>query len=332
MSTCCRVSGCRACIEWSVSRSEATNDSDQRESLYYEIEPGVYALQGSSESGKAEYFGLDDTTSSAVLRLDHVLRERQFALRVVESRPGVQRPHPRLRRPPVPLRHQRPQPVRPHALRPTSSSPPITSGPAGSRSASSPASTTPTMPSTRGCRLPHGRCDVRPLALHRWGPLRGLRPDRGLLRPVLAGPGRVARRKPQHRPAPGPQRGLPDQPGDQRPPRRQPDGQPPGVPRAVAVPVHRGDGRPLDGRQSRPPARPRSTASTSAGSTSPRPARSSPPARSTSASTARSSRSSSRQPSSAPRSPTPIRPRCGAPSWSSAARWRRSRPPCAGGR
>ena len=59
--------GLSSLVEWSVSRSEATNDSDQRESLYYEIEPGVYALQGSSESGKAEYFGLEDTTSSAVL-------------------------------------------------------------------------------------------------------------------------------------------------------------------------------------------------------------------------------------------------------------------------
>jgi hypothetical protein len=52
--------GLSSLLEWNVAFSTASNDQDQRQSLYYEQSPGVYALQGSSESGKMEFFGLDD--------------------------------------------------------------------------------------------------------------------------------------------------------------------------------------------------------------------------------------------------------------------------------
>jgi TonB-dependent receptor len=52
--------GLTSLLEWSGTYSTASNHSDLRESLYYERDPGVYALQGSSESGKMEYFDLED--------------------------------------------------------------------------------------------------------------------------------------------------------------------------------------------------------------------------------------------------------------------------------
>ncbi|MEW6336608.1 MAG: TonB-dependent receptor domain-containing protein [Acidobacteriota bacterium] len=59
--------GLGSLIEWNLSSSTATNDQDLRETLYYELEPGVYALQGSSESGKTEFFGLEDDNRNAAL-------------------------------------------------------------------------------------------------------------------------------------------------------------------------------------------------------------------------------------------------------------------------
>ena len=54
--------GIGSLVEWNVSRSDATNDSDLRENLYREAEEGVFALQlGSAESGKMDYFNLDDS-------------------------------------------------------------------------------------------------------------------------------------------------------------------------------------------------------------------------------------------------------------------------------
>jgi hypothetical protein len=52
--------GLTSLIEWNGTFSTASNQSDLRQSLYYERDPGVYALQGSSESGKMEYYDLDD--------------------------------------------------------------------------------------------------------------------------------------------------------------------------------------------------------------------------------------------------------------------------------
>jgi hypothetical protein len=59
--------GLGSLIEWNVSAAKATNDQDLRETLYYEVEEGVYALQGSSESGKSEFFGLEDENRNAAL-------------------------------------------------------------------------------------------------------------------------------------------------------------------------------------------------------------------------------------------------------------------------
>jgi len=53
--------GIGSVVEWSAARSTATNDSDLRENIYRESDPGVYELQtGFAESGKTEFFGLDD--------------------------------------------------------------------------------------------------------------------------------------------------------------------------------------------------------------------------------------------------------------------------------
>jgi hypothetical protein len=52
--------GLSSLLEWNGTYSTASNHSDLRQSLYYERDPGVYALQGSSESGKMEYYDLDD--------------------------------------------------------------------------------------------------------------------------------------------------------------------------------------------------------------------------------------------------------------------------------
>ncbi len=58
--------GIGSSLEWSASRSEATNDSDLRENLYRESEAGAYALQvGFSESGKTEFHSLEDSIEQA---------------------------------------------------------------------------------------------------------------------------------------------------------------------------------------------------------------------------------------------------------------------------
>ncbi|HEX6088158.1 MAG TPA: TonB-dependent receptor [Thermoanaerobaculia bacterium] len=53
--------GMGSLVEWSLAHSSATNDSDLRENIYREGDAGVYELQtGFAESGKVEYFGLED--------------------------------------------------------------------------------------------------------------------------------------------------------------------------------------------------------------------------------------------------------------------------------
>ncbi|HVR42698.1 MAG TPA: TonB-dependent receptor [Thermoanaerobaculia bacterium] len=53
-------------LAWNVSRSKATSESDLRENLYREAAAGKYALQvGFSESGKTEFFDLDDQIDQA---------------------------------------------------------------------------------------------------------------------------------------------------------------------------------------------------------------------------------------------------------------------------
>ncbi|HKR62353.1 MAG TPA: TonB-dependent receptor [Thermoanaerobaculia bacterium] len=53
--------GIGSLVEWNVARSTASNDSDLRENIYRESDPGVFQLQtGLAESGKMEFFNLDD--------------------------------------------------------------------------------------------------------------------------------------------------------------------------------------------------------------------------------------------------------------------------------
>lgn len=53
--------GIGSLLEWNVARSNASNDSDLRENIYRESEPGVFEMQtGFADSGKLEYFNLDD--------------------------------------------------------------------------------------------------------------------------------------------------------------------------------------------------------------------------------------------------------------------------------
>ncbi|MFA6956860.1 MAG: TonB-dependent receptor [Thermoanaerobaculia bacterium] len=88
-------------VEWNVAHSDATNDSDLRENIYREGDPGVFELQtGYADSGKLEYFALEDTVDQAGLAysvfffdalgggsgliktgFDHVERERGFGAR-----------------------------------------------------------------------------------------------------------------------------------------------------------------------------------------------------------------------------------------------------------
>ena len=54
-------SGIGSLVEWNLARSTAANDSDLRENIYRESEPGVFQMQtGFADSGKLEYFNLDD--------------------------------------------------------------------------------------------------------------------------------------------------------------------------------------------------------------------------------------------------------------------------------
>lgn len=93
--------GLGSAVEWSVAHSTATNDSDLRENIYRESMPGVFELQtGFSESGKTEYFNLDDRIQQAGIAysvffaspggswsgsvkggIDHLDRTRDFAAR-----------------------------------------------------------------------------------------------------------------------------------------------------------------------------------------------------------------------------------------------------------
>lgn len=53
--------GVASLVEWNVARSTATNDSDIRENVYRESDPGVYQLEtGYADSGKIEFHALDD--------------------------------------------------------------------------------------------------------------------------------------------------------------------------------------------------------------------------------------------------------------------------------
>ncbi len=53
--------GIGSLLEWNVAHSDATNDSDLRENIYRESNPGVFEMQtGFADSGKLEYFNLED--------------------------------------------------------------------------------------------------------------------------------------------------------------------------------------------------------------------------------------------------------------------------------
>ncbi|HYI11396.1 MAG TPA: TonB-dependent receptor [Thermoanaerobaculia bacterium] len=58
--------GLGSLIEWSAARSTATNDSDLRESVYRETDPGIFSLEtGYADSGKIEFHALDDRVEQA---------------------------------------------------------------------------------------------------------------------------------------------------------------------------------------------------------------------------------------------------------------------------
>lgn len=93
--------GMGSLLEWNVARSKATNDSDLRENIYRESDPGVFQLQtGLAESGKMEFFDLQDHISQGGLAysmffasaegrwsgtlkagVDHLSRTRDFGAR-----------------------------------------------------------------------------------------------------------------------------------------------------------------------------------------------------------------------------------------------------------
>jgi len=93
--------GIGSLVEWSVAHSTASNDSDLRENIYRESDPGIFQLQtGFAESGKMEFFGLDDKIDQAGLSytyffatengaysgslkggIDHLERTRDFGAR-----------------------------------------------------------------------------------------------------------------------------------------------------------------------------------------------------------------------------------------------------------
>jgi TonB-dependent receptor len=53
--------GLGSLIEWNVAHSTASNDSNLRENIYREGDPGVFEMQtGFADSGKLEYFNLND--------------------------------------------------------------------------------------------------------------------------------------------------------------------------------------------------------------------------------------------------------------------------------
>ncbi|HEX2836326.1 MAG TPA: TonB-dependent receptor [Thermoanaerobaculia bacterium] len=60
--------GIGSLVEWSIASSAASNDSNLRENIYRESDPGVFEMQtGFADSGKLEYFALDDEIEQATL-------------------------------------------------------------------------------------------------------------------------------------------------------------------------------------------------------------------------------------------------------------------------
>lgn len=58
--------GIGSLVEWNVASSGATNDSNLRENIYREADEGVFEMQtGFADSGKLEYFALDDKIAQA---------------------------------------------------------------------------------------------------------------------------------------------------------------------------------------------------------------------------------------------------------------------------
>lgn len=56
-----RGPGIGSLVEWNLTRSQATNDSDLRENVYREAELGRFVIEtGYADTGKIEYFALDD--------------------------------------------------------------------------------------------------------------------------------------------------------------------------------------------------------------------------------------------------------------------------------
>lgn len=60
--------GIGSLVDWSVAHSDASNESDLRENVYRESDPGVFVMQtGFADSGKLEYFDLADEVEQAGL-------------------------------------------------------------------------------------------------------------------------------------------------------------------------------------------------------------------------------------------------------------------------
>ena len=60
--------GIGSMVDWSVAHSDASNESDLRENIYREADPGVFVMQtGFADSGKLEYFDLADEVEQAGL-------------------------------------------------------------------------------------------------------------------------------------------------------------------------------------------------------------------------------------------------------------------------
>lgn len=65
-------------FEWHLALSSATNDSDLRENIYRETDPGVFSLQTAySDSGKIEYFNLADEVRQGGLEYSMFFAEPQ---------------------------------------------------------------------------------------------------------------------------------------------------------------------------------------------------------------------------------------------------------------
>ena len=53
--------GIGSLVDWNIARSTAANDSDLRENVYRETDPGVYILEtGYADTGKIEFYNLED--------------------------------------------------------------------------------------------------------------------------------------------------------------------------------------------------------------------------------------------------------------------------------